>query len=577
MSSKDENQNISLLSDEDMDKPEKLNINIKGGESDRGELIKKESNSVKENSKKVSEPKPEQKKEDNKLEQKPIKEDKKPEPEPKKEEKEPELKKEEPEPKKEEPKPKKEEEQPKKEEKGADQQPKKEEEKASRLTKKKTSKKQKDAIKDPKKEDLKESKKDLNKLQKEDKKDMKGKDELIDKNGKIIVANGMVKEDQNGEQKEGENKKEKKEGEEEDEKEKELETIHEKIKFPIIPYKVTPDYTNTFFSTLKKENRQRPKTLFEPEKFDITRDIDDIMKEENKINKRLEEENKIVEDKEREDKINLNKYKEETLLGKTNIEDPMAVFYGAKKIYIDQFYKLSDLFVICPIYYNYRISLSYDNSPTNKTAYHLFNTKEISPSCSHNCCPNQSREIDINIFNFVLNSRDKRIQKFIKLTKKYRCALSCFCACCSRPTFIVETLIEMLGQIVETRTVTDPILHIKDINEDIIYIIKGSCCQCGFCCRDQCCGSQKCSSCEFTIYDAEGKIEKGKIKKGHRSGHKILPDYDQLEITLPEEDSCQNKILIMCSALVIEYLYFQNYSNMKRCNGKPKFEHAYSD
>ena len=568
MSSNDENDEhqVDLLSQEE-EEPEKLNINKnKGDESSRAELLKKDSNPNKESEpEQKNESEQEQEKEDKHPEKEPEQEQEQvPQQEPKHEEKEPEQ------PKKEEKKP---------EEEVAPQN--KDNEKASRKSKKKKStKKQKDAEKN---ENLKESKKDVNKN--EDKLNKKGKEEIIDKNGKIIVANGMVK-DEEGEGKkegEGENQEEKKEGEEgkEDEKEKELATVHEKIKFPITPYQVTGEYNNVLFSTLKKENRLRPTTLLAPEKFDITRDIGEIIKEEEKINKNLEQENKLIEDREREDKIHLNKYKEQTLLGHTMIEDPMALFYGAKRVYIDQFYKLSDLFVICPIYYNYRISLCYEQNFSEgnqkNTAYHLFNTKEISPSCSHNCCPNQARQIDINIFNFILNSKDKRVQKFIKLTKKYRCAISCLCACCSRPTFVVETLIEMLGQIVETRTATDPIIHILDINEDIIYIIKATFCQCGFCCRDECCGSQKCSSCEFTIYDEEGKEEKGKIKKGHRNGNKVLPDYDQIEVIFPEDASCQNKVLLMCAALVIEYLYFQNFSNLKRCNGKPKFENAYTE
>lgn len=572
MSSNDENDEhqADLLSQEE-EEPEKLNINKnKGDESSRAELLKKDSNSNKE-------PEPEQK---NESEQEQEKENKHPEKEPEKEQEQIQEK----EPKHEEKEP----EQPKNVEKNPEEEvapQNKDNEKASRKSKKKKStKKQKDAQKEEKNENLKESKKDVNKN--EDKLNKKGKEEIIDKNGKIIVANGMVK-DEEGEGKkegEGENQEEKKEGEEEkegEEKEKELATVQEKIKFPITPYQVTGEYNNVLFSTLKKENRLRPTTLLAPEKFDITRDIGEILKEEEKINKNLEQENKLIEDREREDKIHLNKYKEQTLLGHTMIEDPMALFYGAKRVYIDQFYKLSDLFVICPIYYNYRISLCYEKNFSEgkgkNTAYHLFNTKEISPSCSHNCCPNQARQIDINIFNFILNSKDKRVQKFIKLTKKYRCAISCLCACCSRPTFVVETLIEMLGQIIETRTATDPVIHVLDINEDIIYIIKATFCQCGFCCRDECCGSQKCSSCEFTIYDEEGKEEKGKIKKGHRNGNKVLPDYDQIEVTFPEDASCQNKVLLMCAALVIEYLYFQNFSNLKRCNGKPKFENAYTE
>ena len=67
------------------------------------------------------------------------------------------------------------------------------------------------------------------------------------------------------------------------------------------------------------------------------------------------------------------------------------------------------------------------------------------------------------------------------------------------------------------------------------------------------------------------------ISKDHRSGKKTKPDYDQLTVTYPPGISCQDKVLIMGAALAIEYLYFQNLSNTKRCSGKPRFLHSYSD
>ena len=388
------------------------------------------------------------------------------------------------------------------------------------------------------------------------------------------------------EDKEGKEEETKKEEKNEGEEGKIKETVSKKIKFPITPYKVSDLYQSELMSTLKKENKIRPTCLLAPEKDDITKKVLDLDKEENDQILLEREEDLNAEDKERLDKIYLNKYKESTLLGKTMIEDPMALFYGAEKAFIDQFYKLSDLFVICPLYFNYRISLQYANSEEKNVAYHLFNTKEISPPCSHNCCPNQAREIDINIFNYILNSTstDRKIQKFIKLKKNCRCALSCFCACCSRPTFIVETPIEMLGKITELRTTSDPIIHITDINNDVVYEIKTDCSNCGYCCRDQCCDNPKCSSCVFFIYDGTENVTRGgkktvigTIEKFHRSGKKTKPDYDQLVVVFPVNSSCQNKILIICAALVIEYLYFQNMSNTKRCSGKPRFLNAYSD
>jgi len=355
-----------------------------------------------------------------------------------------------------------------------------------------------------------------------------------------------------------------------------------KSKVEITPYKISSSYKTTLINALKSSNRERPKFLLAPQKDDITRDIHDLDMEEEERDKEEEEEEKNYQNKEHEDKRFLDKYKESSYNGNTLLQDPMALFSCAERVLIDQFYKLSDLFVICPLYYNYRISLEYCTSESTAekrelSAYHLFNTKEISPPCSHNCCENQTRQIDINIFNFILGDKDRKVQKFLTLKKNCRCAFACFCACCTRPTFIVETLSDLLGTIVEQRTVCDPIIHINDSNDDLIYIIKGKFCDCGYCCRDRCCGKRSCATCEFIIFDKSGQNSLGLINKDHRSGKKTKPDYDQLIVTYPPSCSCQDKVLLMCSALVIEYLYFQNLSNTSRCSGKPKYLHSFSN
>ena len=402
-----------------------------------------------------------------------------------------------------------------------------------------------------------------------------------------------IKEENNEEKREKKNeeKKEEKEDEKNVKIEGEIEGENEIIeqdknkkgKHPIIPYKVSESYQSELISALKKDNRLRPTYLLAPEYDDITRNIGDLDAEEREKITEEQIEHLKADKKEIEDRNYLNLYKKSALNGKTLIEDPMALFHGAEKVYIDQFYKLSDLFVICPLYFNYRISLEYctsekDAEKKEYTAYHLFNTKEISPSFTHNFCPNQARDIIINIFNYILDSKDKerKIQKFITIKKGYRCAISCFCACCTRPTFMIETPAEQLGKITEIRTTCDPILNITNINNEVIYVLRANCANWGYCCRDQCCDNRKCAKCIFTIYDGAAENKLGFISKDHRSGKRIKPDYDQLIVTFPATASCQDKVLLMCSAIVIEYLYFQNMSNSKRCNGIPKFINAFS-
>ena len=402
--------------------------------------------------------------------------------------------------------------------------------------------------------------------------------------------NGEKKDKEKKEKEEKEEKEEKKD-EKNDKKESEIEGEGEVIepdekkkeKHVIIPYKVSESYQSELISALKKDNRLRPKYLLAPEFDDITRNIGDLDAEEREKITEEQIEHLKADKKEIEDRDHLNLYKKSSLSGKTLIEDPMALFHGAEKVYIDQFYKLSDLFVICPLYFNYRISLEYCTSEEGAekkeyTAYHLFNTKEISPSFTHNFCPNQARDININIFNYILDSKDKerKIQKFITIKKGYRCAISCFCACCTRPTFMIETPAEQLGKITEIRTTCDPILNITNINNEVIYVLRANCANWGYCCRDQCCDNRKCAKCLFTIYDGAAENQLGTISKDHRSGKRVKPDYDQLVVTFPATASCQDKVLLTCSAIVIEYLYFQNMSNSKRCSGIPKFINAFS-
>lgn len=384
-------------------------------------------------------------------------------------------------------------------------------------------------------------------------------------------------------ERENDEKNKMKDNKKEEKKNEELESLDNEVKLPIIPYKVSDAYPQQLITALRKNEHCRPRSLLAPDFFDITRNIDDLEKDEEKKLKLEEQEHNSLENKERSDQIHLNSFKESSFNGNTKLEDPFALFYKAETAYIDQYYKLSDLFVICPIYMSYRISLEYCIGEVDGRkeygAYHLFNTKETSPPCTHNFCANQARDININLFNIVLEpeERKRKIQKFVTLKKGCRCAFSCFCACCTRPTFYVDTPIGNLGKIIEKRTICDPIIEVRNINDEVVYVISTSGSSCGFCCRDQCCDSRKCASCEFIIYDGTMQYKYGTIHKDHKSGKKMRPDYDQLKVVFPPDISCQDKILLLCASLALEYLYFQNFTNMKRCSGAPRFLNSYSD
>ena len=324
------------------------------------------------------------------------------------------------------------------------------------------------------------------------------------------------------------------------------------------PYKVDSTYKARLQETLTKKGVLRPTTIFIPEKVDITKNTKEVQKEQEKEQKKNQTITTVVQS-------------QASLQGiKTELTDGIALFYYCNKLYIDQFYNISDMFVCCPLYYNYHISMEFD---FNKgVAYHLFDTKEYSNACSHDCCPNQSREIKIELDNFLLETGNEQKTKFAELFKNFRCACSCLCACCSRPTMTVtlNSIKKEIGKIVEQRTACSPTIYIYNSNNDLKYKIRGSCSQCGYCCKDICCNC--CKEAEFEIYssrDIDYAKPEGKIKKIKREGEKVRPDYEQLELTFPFICNCNDKILLMSATILLNMLYFQNIHNSYRCHGGP--------
>ena len=137
-----------------------------------------------------------------------------------------------------------------------------------------------------------------------------------------------------------------------------------KNKLPIIPYKIDDAYQKKLIKALKNHN-VRPKTLFAPELDDIRENIGEL-DQKAALKEKLDEADELKAEL-RQNELNtyLNKYKESAFSGNTLLQDPYALFSGAEKAYIDQFYKLSDLFAICPLYFRYRISLEYCISEAN--------------------------------------------------------------------------------------------------------------------------------------------------------------------------------------------------------------------
>lgn len=239
----------------------------------------------------------------------------------------------------------------------------------------------------------------------------------------------------------------------------------------------------------------------------------------------------------------------------TDLNDPYVALKFCAKAYIDQYYRLADLFVCCALKYRYKISLGFDKE--GKDVFNLFNTRDESSSCQNDCCPNQSRSMDIYVDN--VRPENGQIQTFAELMKPCRCGLSCFCSCCTRPKLKVMNVHkgELMGRIEDKPTMCSPEIDIYyERNRNPSYIMVDGCCQC-------------LNSTDIEIYkgdDVDRKNLLGKVTRTLVPGDKYKPDVEHMEILFPIEAGPVEKFLIISGGLFFFYLHYQRLSTSKRCH-----------
>lgn len=340
---------------------------------------------------------------------------------------------------------------------------------------------------------------------------------------------------------------------------------------------------------------QKDGTKRGPRQFQIHHDFIDKMIKQLKINKNstrglnvVEPEltHKEIEDKNEAIKSGLKEDDHDEIDKEVgNLDDPFSQIFLAKKAYLDQYYELSDLMVCCPIYRRYRVALEF----AENQVYPMFNIKEkYSSNFAHDCLGNQCRAFTIDMSHRKIKGMGRK--RFVNMTKKMRCGIYCFCACCSRPTLEIKSPLnpdlaeeeqeqELYGRVIEKRTVCSPTfdLYYKD-EENPSWCIKGSCCQCGYGCPEMCggcCGSGKA---KFHIYkyiekdfgNGEKEIveeKQGMVVKNSEYGSVWKPDSERYEIDFPDNvDTPQEKLLMVAGTLFLAYMYFQKTNVKKRCH-----------
>lgn len=180
---------------------------------------------------------------------------------------------------------------------------------------------------------------------------------------------------------------------------------------------------------------------------------------------------------------------------------------------------------------------------------YMFKCTEQGDCCSRNCCSTDMRNFEL-YFNHITSTNEyygKSTSKtFLKLKKP--------CSVCFKPKIVVEhfSLGTRYGKIKQASCTMDPEVDIYDNNNYLLYEISTECCQAGMCLGAAC---SKLSEVNFRIKQNGRTV--GNLTKCTSTAEEFFTKADTYEVDFPRNASVNEKLLIIVSSLLIDYLYFE--------------------
>lgn len=225
-------------------------------------------------------------------------------------------------------------------------------------------------------------------------------------------------------------------------------------------------------------------------------------------------------------------------------------------VFIKQDFSLMEVIGGCEVENKYKI---YAKKPgkTKKTGKKLYKAKEKSGCLSRNCLSGACRPMDIKIKNMTNLEDDPTSLRIHK-------PCTCTYLCLNRPTIFVDYSEDgqetNIGKIVDIFNCCNYDFSIYDSNGEKMFRITADCCQCGIWCKG-CGGCGPCEKVDFKVLDKNGK-EISKIQKKNKDCLKsMLTDADNFGVDFTPNMTWEERSLLMCAALFIDYMMFEEKGN----------------
>lgn len=189
---------------------------------------------------------------------------------------------------------------------------------------------------------------------------------------------------------------------------------------------------------------------------------------------------------------------------------------------------------------------------TSQGNKYLFRCEENTGCLMRWLCPTGLRKLDLNILHVIEPENPSSTKKFGNTLKPFACP--CFCLCRPEIFLTLDESGQKIGSIKELFSCSDTLFEINDDKNEIKYLIKAKCCQCGLLFSNSICG--RTGEAVFNIIDPKSKEEIGNISKKNPLMSNEF-EREIYKITFPEQSSVNDKLLLTSLGLMIDYQYFE--------------------
>ena len=239
------------------------------------------------------------------------------------------------------------------------------------------------------------------------------------------------------------------------------------------------------------------------------------------------------------------------------IEDPIAELAQCTGAILRQELEMYEIISGCETQNRYHVFLQ-----SSMGIKYAFKCIERSGCCGRVCCCNDCRSIKVDIRHVKSANEDPDLATLFISAKK-PCALNCCCFCRPQLNISLAKNNSYLGKIREPCTCCNIETEVYDKNKSLKYRIIGSCCQYGLCCGSS---AEKIAEIQFKITKHGQTV--GIMKKLTSSMGEYFSKADSYKISFPLDATPEDKILLICAGLLIDYQNFESNDTPKQNRAK---------